>query len=123
MNVTTSMARRAFRRKERPSRRDRLPLAGWVGLGAGLMFLLDRDLGPRRRALLRDQVVHRLRRAKKFFRKASRDLDHRIHGLFAEIRPRPEEAAIPDDRLVSRVRAKIGHASSHPHAIEVKAQG
>lgn len=122
MNVTTSKARRAFRRKERPSRRDRLPLVGWIGLGAGLMFLLDRDRGPRRRALLRDQVVHGLRRAKKFFGKASRDLDHRLHGLYAELRPRPEEAAIPDDRLVSRVRAKLGRATSHPHAIEVKAQ-
>jgi uncharacterized membrane protein len=123
MNVTTSMARRAFRRKQRSSRRDRLPLVGWMGLGAGLMFLLDRERGPRRRALLRDQLVHGLRRAGKFFDKASRDLNHRIRGLYEELRPRPGETPIPDDRLISRVRAKLGRYSSHARAIDVKAQG
>jgi uncharacterized membrane protein len=122
MDVRASMARYAFRRRKRFNGRGSLPPAGWIGLGAGLMFLLDRDRGPRRRALLRDQIVHALRRARELLDKGARDLNHRIRGIAAELRPRANEAKVSDDQLALRVRAKMGRYTSHARAIEVKAQ-
>jgi uncharacterized membrane protein len=94
-----------------------------MGLGAGLMYLFDRDRGPRRRALLRDKIIHALRRAGELCDKGARDLSHRIRGLYAELRPCRGTATGLHDLLVERVRAKMGRFTSHAHAIEVSAQG
>lgn len=121
MDARTSMARYVFRRKKRFSVRGRRPLALGIGLGAGLMFLLDRDRGPRRRALLRDKLIHALRKTRDRIDEGARDLRHRIGGLAAELRP--QQAEVPDELLVKRVRAKLGRFTSHAHAVDVQAQG
>ena len=69
--------------------RNDVALVTGVAIGAGTMFLLDSDRARRRRALIRDKA---------------------------------ESAAntTPDARtLRERVRAELGRAASHPHAIEV----
>ena len=57
-----------------------LGIMGTAGLGAGLMFLLDPDLGTRRRAILRDKLVSFMRLAAWAADKTSRDLKNRVYG-------------------------------------------
>lgn len=97
-----------------------LLLAG-LGLGAGIMYLLDPDRGARRRALVRDQAIHAARRTAVVVDKGARDLEHRARGALIEARARHSNRAVLDDVLVERVRARLGHLVSHPRAIEVEA--
>jgi hypothetical protein len=97
-------------------------LLGGVGLGAGLMFLLDPDKGRRRRALLRDKTKHSLHLAEGTLRKTSRDLGNRTRGLAARVRSRLHREQVQNDVLEARVRAHLGRAVSHPGAIEVRAE-
>jgi osmotically-inducible protein OsmY len=92
-----------------------------LGLGAGLMYLFDPAAGRRRRARLRDKAVHVVSRFEHYLDMAVRDVSHRAQGLVAETRAQLAGGAAPDDVLVERVRSKLGHCVSHPHAIEVKA--
>ena len=74
-------------------------LLSGLGLGAGLMFLLDPDKGRRRRALVRDKAVHY---GKVTAAEAARHLQHlsnKTHGLAAEVKgklERLEERQEPD---------------------------
>jgi uncharacterized membrane protein len=87
------------------------------------MYLLDPDRGARRRALVRDKSVHALHRAGQVFDKAARDVNYRAHGLAAEGKALLRHEEVPDDLLVQRVRSQMGRACSHPHAVQVSAQG
>jgi osmotically-inducible protein OsmY len=89
-----------------------------LGIGAGLMYLLDPDRGRRRRALLRDKAVSTAHRVEDSFGRTLRDLDHRARGLAAEARNVVRrEGAAPDDVIEARVHAEMGHVVSHPGAI------
>jgi uncharacterized membrane protein len=92
---------------------------GGLGLGAGLMFILDPDRGRRRRALARDQMAHARRMLSRATGATSRDLTHRIYGALAEGGNLFRREEISDDVLTERVRARIGRSVSHPHAISV----
>jgi hypothetical protein len=96
-------------------------IAGATTLGAAT-YLFDPDNGRRRRAELRDRGAHTGRRARALLDAAAHDLLHRARGRLAEgvgrFEDRPEDAT-----LVARVRAQLGHVSSHPRAIEVEARG
>src|SRR5215831_18648996 len=61
--------------------RDHLAL-GIVGsgLGAGLMFLLDPNMGRRRRALIRDKALSMVRLARSGADKTVRDVKNRVYG-------------------------------------------
>jgi uncharacterized membrane protein len=94
-----------------------------LGVGAGLMYLFDPRAGRLRRARARDQLTHGRHRASEAIETGARDLRHRSRGLLARLRgavQRRSEA--PDDEILEeRVRAALGHVSSHPHALEVVA--
>lgn len=95
-----------------------------MALGAGLMYLLDPDRGRRRRALLRDQVVHgghELEELKDAAAATSRDLQNRIRGVVAETRNRLRREDVDDSVLEARVRSEIGRLVSNPRAISVTA--
>jgi osmotically-inducible protein OsmY len=92
-----------------------------IGIGTGLMYLLDPDRGKRRRSLLRDQFVHAAHKANATFGAAKRDLSNRATGLAAQMRSVLVTEDVSDDVLVDRVRAQMGRAVSHPGAIEVQA--
>jgi uncharacterized membrane protein len=98
-----------------------LSLIGGIGLGAGLMYLLDPDRGNRRRALARDKVAHAAKKVGVAVETTARDVQHRTRGVVAETKKlfRKEEA--PDDVLVARVRSKMGRVVSHPHSVSVTA--
>lgn len=90
-----------------------------LGAGAMLMYLFDPDRGPRRRALLRDQVNHWNHQLNDASRATARDLGNRLHGTAATLRRYREDQSAPDEILVERVRARLGRVVMHPRAIDV----
>ena len=99
-----------------------LAFGAGLGLGTGLMFLLDPDRGKRRRALLRDKCVWAARKTGEGFGVTARDLRNRSQGLMSEVQSRFSSARVDDSVLVDRVRSKLGRVVSHPRAIDVSVQ-
>jgi osmotically-inducible protein OsmY len=93
-----------------------------LGIGTGLMFLLDPVQGKRRRALLRDKCVWAARKSSETFEGTARDLRNRTQGMIAEVQSRFSSEPVDDAVLVDRVRAKLGHVVSHPRAIDVRTE-
>lgn len=94
-----------------------------VGVGAGLMYLFDPTRGRRRRGVLRDKAGSYLSTTSETVRRTSDELRNRASGVYAATRSRirrPDER-VDDLTLQDRVRSKLGHYVSNPHAIEVKA--
>jgi hypothetical protein len=96
--------------------RDQLALLGGVGLGAGLMYLLDPEGGRRRRALARDKAVHGLKVSGKALRGKSTDLGNRTRGLVAKTRARlrpevHESTELQGERRLSPRKAALGLGS------------
>jgi len=110
-------------------RRQQWTLLGGLGIGAGLMYLLDPERGRQRWATARSKAVHVLgaggtalgRSLGRSLGRASRDLAHRSRGLAAEAGARLHHETVEDRVLEDRVRSKMGRFVSHSHAIEVLA--
>lgn len=100
---------------------DRGAILVGMGIGAGLMYYLDPTGGSRRRALLRDQVVHAGHLIGDAADATRRDVANRASGAVARVRGERDEAHVDDRVLVERVRARLGRAVSHPRAIDVDA--
>ncbi|HJQ70229.1 MAG TPA: BON domain-containing protein [Blastocatellia bacterium] len=96
-------------------------LISGIGLGAGLMYLLDPDRGRRRRAMARDKMVHLLHKADDAVGTTSRDVRNRARGLAAGATSLFGNDQPSDAVLVERVRSKMGRCVSHPGSIEVSA--
>ena len=93
-----------------------------IGIGAGLMYILDPRLGRRRRAIARDKAISAVHRSEDAVETTSRNLRDRAKGLLAEMRSQMHEEDVSDAVLVDRVRSRIGRVVSHPHAIQAIAQ-
>lgn len=91
-----------------------------LGLGAGLMFFLDPERGRRRRALVRDRMVHAARVGTDAVSATRRDVAHRAAGAAARLRGARDAAPVDDTVLVERVRARLGRVVSHPRALHVE---
>lgn len=91
------------------------------GIGAGVMYLLDPDRGRRRRALVRDKLVHLETITEDAIGVVSRDLQHRAQGAVSLLTQPLRGEAVGEEKLVPRVRARLGRLVSHPHAIQVSA--
>lgn len=93
-----------------------------AALAAGVAYFFDPRSGRRRRALVRDKLVHATHVACTFAGKANRDAQHRAHGLvssaLSHFRPDHSEDAV----VVERVRTELGRLSTHPGAIDVSCQ-
>jgi hypothetical protein len=63
-----------------------LRVIGAFGLGALAMYFFDPDSGKRRRALLRDQLVHARHEIGDYAEDTTKDLRNRAYGLVAEAR-------------------------------------
>jgi uncharacterized membrane protein/osmotically-inducible protein OsmY len=110
----------AKRRQRNRSRIDSgMRALGYLGLGAGLMYLLDPDRGRRRRALARDRMKHTVNVLGGATKITARDLSHRVHGLLADGGHLFRNQEVSDETLEARVRSKLGRLISHPHAIAV----
>ena len=99
-----------------------LTFGAGLGLGTGLMFLLDPDRGRRRRALLRDKGIWAARKTGECWDATTRDLSNRTQGIVSELQSRFSSGPVDDAVLVDRVRSKLGRAVSHPSAVQVTAQ-
>ena len=99
-----------------------LTFGAGLGLGTGLMFLLDPDRGKRRRALLRDKCVWSARKTGEAAQVTARDLRNRAQGIASTVQSTFSSEPIDDGKLTDRVRSKLGRYVSHPGAIEVTAQ-
>lgn len=99
-----------------------LTFGAGLGLGTGLMFLLDPDRGKRRRALLRDKAVWAVRKSGDCLQVTTRDVRNRTQGIVSDLQSRFSAEPVDDGVLVDRVRSKLGRVVSHPGAIEVTAQ-
>jgi osmotically-inducible protein OsmY len=95
-------------------------ILGAIG-GIGAMFFFDKDMGSRRRSLLRDQLVKLRHRSKDQFAIISEDTKNRAQGIVAETKARLTPEPVSDDTLVARVRAEMGRYVSHPKAITATA--
>jgi len=95
-------------------------LAG-AGMGAGLAYFLDPARGARRRARIRDSVVHSAVMTRRALGCTARDVLHRTYGTAASLRGLVQRGTVDDAVLVDRVRAKLGRYVSHAHAIGVSA--
>jgi uncharacterized membrane protein/osmotically-inducible protein OsmY len=100
----------------------RAELLTGIGLGLGLAYALDPERGRRRRARFRDTAVSTAHRAVDAADTATRDIANRVAGTTAEVRAALRREDVDDDKLIERVRAKVGRVVSHPHAIAVTAQ-
>jgi hypothetical protein len=101
---------------------DRLMgLLGSMGIGAGVMFLLDPDRGRRRRALVRDQAIAVNRRLRDTTAAALEDAGNRARGTVAEARRLWQTEPVADDVLVERVRARLGLVCERPGDVVVEA--
>jgi osmotically-inducible protein OsmY len=98
-------------------------LLGALGAGAALMYFLDPDNGRRRRALVRDQVVHGRAVMQDMTESAVHNAANHTRGAIARIQgriaSRGDEAA-DDSVLEERVRAAMGHVIGDPQAIEIR---
>jgi len=92
-------------------------------IGAGVMFLLDPVRGRSRRAVLRDKATSLYGDSAYYSGKVQRDLRNRATGVVAGAKSKlRHEEEVPDQRLEARVRSSLGRATSHTHAIRVRAE-
>jgi hypothetical protein len=99
--------------------RFRATLLTGFGIGAGLIYFLDPASGARRRALIRDRAVRTANQTGDALGTIRRDLASRTSGTLARVRSIFDRQPVDDRILVERVRARLGHLVSHPHALEV----
>jgi uncharacterized membrane protein len=96
---------------------------GGAAIGVAVMYFLDPNSGRRRRARTRDKALHAARVMSEGAKVTARDTVHRAQGAWAEARRMFGHEEVGDEVLVDRVRAELGRVVSHPHAIEVAANG
>jgi hypothetical protein len=93
-----------------------------MAAGAAAMYVLDPQMGGRRRALVRDQLVHAAHKTSDAVDTTSRDLTNRARGVVADIRGRFNAGEVSDSVLAERVRARIGAVVGHGSAIDVRVE-
>jgi osmotically-inducible protein OsmY len=122
MNLFDQWTFERLAKKNKSSSLNRgLMLLGALGIGAGAVYLLDPVHGRRRRGLLRDKALHYQRELSHSVDRNARDLRNRVQGLLAERKSQRLNEPVSDLTLIERVRARMGRATRHPHAINVSA--
>ena len=99
-----------------------LAFGAGLGIGTGVMYLLDPDRGKRRRALLGDKFASATKKTGEGIEITVRDISNRARGIATGIQSKFTTGEIDDAVLVDRVRSKLGRIVSHPGAIEVAAE-
>lgn len=97
-------------------------LASGMLMGAGLMYIFDRNQGRGRRARIKDQMVHARNELDDLVDTGSRDLRNRAKGWVASTKNLVSGEEVDDVVLIERVRAVLGRVVSHPHALRVEAE-
>jgi CBS domain-containing protein len=100
-----------------------LTLLAVAGMGAGLMYLLDPQMGGTRRSIARDKMIRAQRKTREAAAVTARDLKNRASGLLAEGKAKFSHNGATDEVLEGRVRSKLGFLVRHPSAIETRIEG
>src|SRR5688572_10205744 len=103
----------------RTTTNDTLCFLAGAGLGAGLMYLFDPQVGRRRRGLVRDKAVSAWHETQDGLQAVGTDMSNRFSGVMAETRSLFRDEPVDDLRLHDRIRTALGRAISHPRAIDV----
>jgi hypothetical protein len=92
--------------------------------GALLMYYLDAQGGGRRRALVRDKLVHAGHELEDYAEAKGKRAVDKARGVLATGRFDRQTSAEPaaDAQLHDRIRARLGRLVSHPRAVEVEVQ-
>ena len=98
------------------------PLLIFAGVAGAAIFFFAPSGGRRRRALFRDKVGKLARRSARAVVGGAHDLSNRAAGKAAGLRTSLVEEPVDDVILEERVRARLGHAVEHAHAITVTAK-
>jgi uncharacterized membrane protein len=93
-----------------------------LGLGALLMYVLDPQIGRRRRAQAKNKLIRYGRKTAEAIDITARDLKNRALGLAAETRSLVSQKPASDHALAQHVRASFAPLVSHPSSIEVTAE-
>lgn len=102
--------------------RQQWTLLSGVGLGAGLMYLLDPAAGRHRRAQVRDKATHAFTTGSGAFLQTSKHVGNRAKGLAAGVGSRLRHQDVADEVIVARVRSKMGRHVTYPSQISVVAE-
>lgn len=93
-----------------------------AGLGATVMYLLDPSRGTIRRTRLQERGSSLCSACGQALGRKSTDLKNRAAGVVASAKSfLKDEEEVPDQKLIARVRSKLGHQVSHSHAVQVTA--
>jgi hypothetical protein len=82
-----------------------------IAYGAGMMYLLDPEIGPHRRALVREDLVRLRNRARRWALRQLRCAAGELHGSFLAMLTKMREGPLPDKTLERRIRAQLGHGA------------
>ena len=99
-----------------------LALLAAAAVGAGLMYLLDPQMGRRRRSLIDDQAFHGEYDAGEASGDTVTGLGNQVRGASEEVRQRTNDETASDRALAERVRSHLNGATSHPGSIQVTAR-
>jgi len=97
-----------------------------IGLGAGLMYFMDPQHGPRRRAMVRDRAnrfVDNVDNIDESIDIAVEDTRNRARGMLSEMTARLSDQGAPDWILEERVRSNLGRLARHTRALDIRADG
>jgi osmotically-inducible protein OsmY len=93
-----------------------------MAIGAGLTYLLDPDRGTRRRALVRDKLIHTRHELEDTVTSSARHARNRARGLAHEARSALHERGVDDRVLEERVRSQVGRGLTNTAEIDVTAE-
>lgn len=93
-----------------------------IGVGLGVMYLLDPDRGNRRRAILSDKATSLAGRLPKVLNTTGRDLSNRAFGIWSEATKLFSNDNPSDQVVEARLRSALGRVVSHPHAVRVSSR-
>lgn len=101
-----------------------LTMVSGMVIGATIMYMFDEHRGAKRRASARDKLVHAGHVLAHAVNQHSRDVANRATGALAELRSslRDRGRTFSGEQLISRVRAQLGHVSSHSGLLEIRAE-
>ncbi len=92
---------------------------GFSAVGMAAMYFLDPQRGARRRGQMGNQFSRTTTRAPRMMKAAGQDLANRAYGMWAEATNLFRSDDASDQVIEARVRSKMGHAISHPGAVQV----
>ena len=94
-----------------------------LGVGAGLMYFLDPQNGPRRRVMVRDRANRFVNDIDESIDKAVEDMRNRARGVLSEMTAKLSDQDAPDWILEERVRSNLGRTGAHIGTVTIDADG